>query len=156
MEPAPDTPTPKPTQPPRHSSAWQRLLPRTLFGRVTLVIVLGLALAQLLAFAAIRYERGQALQALMMDSVEREIATTVALLDRLPAAERPAWLPRLERRNYRLELAGPVDTPPPTDAALRALLDDRRTGALACELEAIWHVAGTLSPAGPTGSSHAT
>lgn len=45
---------------------------------------------------------------------------------------------------------------PPTDAALRALLDDRRTGALACELEAIWHVVGTLSPAGPTGSSHAT
>ncbi|MDR3018570.1 MAG: HAMP domain-containing protein [Delftia acidovorans] len=123
MEPAPNTPTPKPTQPPPHSSAWQRLLPRTLFGRVTLVIVLGLALAQLLAFAAIRYERGQALQALMMDSVEREIATTVALLDRLPAAERPAWLPRLERRNYRLELAGPVDTPPPTDAALRGFAD---------------------------------
>jgi signal transduction histidine kinase len=102
---------------------WQALLPSTLFGRITLVMVLGLALAQLLAFAAIRYERGQALQALMMDSVERDIATAVALLDRLPAAERPAWLQRLERRNYRLELAGAVDTPPPTEPVLRGFAD---------------------------------
>lgn len=82
----------------------RRLVPRSLFARVTLLIVVGLAIAQGLTFAAIQYERGQALRQLMMAGIERDIASSVALLDRLPAAERGAWLARLERRNYRFEL----------------------------------------------------
>lgn len=92
---------------------WHRVMPRTLLARVTLMMVVGLAIAQLLTFAAIRYERGQALQALMLGGIERDIASSVAMLDRLPAAERPAWLDRLERPNYRFALDGTVDTPPP-------------------------------------------
>jgi signal transduction histidine kinase len=93
-----------------------RLVPRTLFARVTLLIVVGLAIAQLLTFAAIRYERGMALRELMMLGIERDIASSIALLDRLPAEERGAWLERLERRNYRFELGAgatgsPVETP---------------------------------------------
>ncbi len=102
---------------------WKRFLPRTLFARVMLVIVVGLAIAQLLTFAAIRYERGQALMALMMSGIERDIASSVAVLDRLPAAERAEWLGRLERRNYSFALSGTVDTPPPTDASTRSFVE---------------------------------
>jgi len=84
----------------------RRLLPRSLFSRVTLIIVVGLTIAQLLTFAAIRYERDMAMRELMMIGIERDIASSVAILDRLPAAERPAWLEKLERRNYRFVLGG--------------------------------------------------
>ncbi|HEX2010424.1 MAG TPA: ATP-binding protein [Roseateles sp.] len=91
-----------------------RLAPRSLFARVTLIIIVGLAIAQLLTFAAIRYERGEALRGLMMAGIERDIASSVAILDRLPAAERPAWLARLERPNYRFALGSrAADGPPP-------------------------------------------
>lgn len=83
-----------------------RLFPRSLFARVTLIIVVGLAIAQLLTFAEIRYERSVALREMMMLGMERDIASSVALLDRLPVAERESWLPRLERRNYRFLLGG--------------------------------------------------
>ena len=87
--------------------------PRSLFARVTLIIVVGLAIAQLLTFAAIRYERGMALRHLMMTGIERDIASSIAILDRLPAAERADWLARLERRNYRFMLGDGVSGPPP-------------------------------------------
>ena len=85
---------------------WCRLIPRSLFARVTLIIVVGLTIAQLLTFAAIRYERGMAMRELMMRGIELDIASSVAILDRLPAAERDGWLARLERRNYRFALGG--------------------------------------------------
>jgi signal transduction histidine kinase len=103
---------PHPVHPPVPSAAnsgrLRRLVPRSLFARVTLIIVVGLAVAQLLTFAAIRYERGLALRDLMMNGVERDIASSVAILDRLPAVERASWLDRLERRNYRFVLGGSV------------------------------------------------
>lgn len=101
----------------------RRLLPRTLAARVTLVVVLAMALAQGLTFVAIRYERGQAMQALMLSGIERDIASSVAVLDRLPAGERAAWLDRLERPNYRFALGGTVDTPPPSAPAMRRFVD---------------------------------
>jgi signal transduction histidine kinase len=94
-----------------------RLVPRSLFSRMTLIIVVGLAIAQLLTFAAIRYERGMALRELMMSGIERDIASSIALLDRLPAAERASWLGRLERRNYRFVLGGSVTGPEPAAPA---------------------------------------
>ena len=90
--------------------AFLRLLwPRTLLARVTLLVVLGMALAQLLTYAAIRHERGQTLMNLMLSGVERDIASSVAILDRLPADERAAWFPRLERPNYSFALEGAGD-----------------------------------------------
>ena len=97
---------------------FRRLWPSTLLARVTLLVVLGMALAQVLTYAAIRYERGQTLMNLMVSGVERDIASSVAILDRLPAAERAEWFERLERPNYRFSLEGVVDTPPPTAPAL--------------------------------------
>lgn len=84
-------------------------LPRTLFARVTLLMVLGIAVAQALAFVAIRQERMMALRELMMSGIELDIATGVAILDRLPAAERAAWLGRLERPNYRFAVGSEID-----------------------------------------------
>lgn len=96
-----------PAPPPAATEGFLRqLLPRSLFYRVTLIIVVGLAIAQLLTFEAIRYERGMAMRELMMIGIERDIASSVAILDRLPAGERDAWLARLERRNYRFALGG--------------------------------------------------
>ena len=94
-------------------------LPRSLFARVTLIIVLGLAIAQGLTFVLIRYERGMALRELMMLGIERDIASSIAIIDRLPADERDGWLARLERRNYRFSLGGSADGPAPADAMLR-------------------------------------
>lgn len=96
----------------------QRLWPTTLLARAMLLVVLGMALAQLLTYAAIRHERGQTLMNLMLSGVERDIASSVAILDRLPAQERAAWFQRLERPNYSFALEGSVDTPPPTAPAL--------------------------------------
>ncbi|HWT21501.1 MAG TPA: two-component sensor histidine kinase, partial [Variovorax sp.] len=91
------TPANPPANPAGAVRGWRRLLPGSLFYRVTLIIVVGLAIAQLLTFAAIRYERNLALRELMMIGIERDIASSVAILDRLPAAERTGWLDRLER-----------------------------------------------------------
>lgn len=121
---------------------WRNLPPRTLWARVTLMMVVGLALAQLLTFAAIRYERGQALQALMLGGIERDIASSVAMLDRLPAAERPDWLDRLERPNYRFTLQGKVDTPPPSAPGLRQFTDAIAGALRPYPVVAIGQVAG--------------
>ena len=105
-------------------AAWRRLVPRSLFARVTLIIVIGLAIAQLLTFTAIRYERDTALRELMMIGIERDIASSVAILDRLPADERASWLDRLERRNYRFVLGSePVAGTAPGSLALQQFAD---------------------------------
>lgn len=96
-----------------------RLRPASLYARVTLVIVVGLALGQALTFALSRYERGMALRELMLIGIERDIASSVAILDRLPAGEREGWLARLERRNYRFALEGSVSGPAPATAFQR-------------------------------------
>jgi signal transduction histidine kinase len=90
------------------------LVPRSLFARVALIIVIGLAIAQGLTFTLIRSERGTAMRELMMNNIERDIASSIAILDRLPPGERANWLARLQRRNYRFELGGDVPGPPPS------------------------------------------
>ncbi|HYC43357.1 MAG TPA: HAMP domain-containing sensor histidine kinase [Noviherbaspirillum sp.] len=95
--------------------------PRTLFARLAIILCIGLALAQALSFWLTMTERDQATTNLMVGYIEREVASSVALLDRLPAAERPQWLPRLARRSYEFVL-GPGITGAPPDARLSALV----------------------------------
>ena len=78
--------------------------PRTLFMRLVLILMTGLATAQALSYLLIMSEREQAAFGLMMGYLERDVASSVALLDRLPQQERAQWLPRLERRSYRFYL----------------------------------------------------
>ena len=87
------------TAPPR------RWWPQSLATRIALILVTGLILSNALTFGAILYERYQAATDMMMIYLERDVASSVALLDRLPATERPEWLPRLERRYYDFSLA---------------------------------------------------
>ncbi|MDO7898803.1 ATP-binding protein [Pseudomonas citrulli] len=74
--------------------------PRTLGSRLSLIFLVGLILAQGLSFGVQYYERYQSAKSTMLGNLETDVATSVAILDRLPAAERPAWLPKLARRNY--------------------------------------------------------
>ncbi|GGM29454.1 ATP-binding protein [Pseudomonas asuensis] len=74
--------------------------PRTLASRLWLIFLTGLILAQALSFGAQYYERYQSTKTAMLGNFENDTATAIAILDRLPAAERPEWTKRLQRRNY--------------------------------------------------------
>ncbi|MDR6959161.1 signal transduction histidine kinase [Pseudomonas brassicacearum] len=74
--------------------------PRTLASRLSLIFLIGLILAQGLSFGVQYYERYQTAKTTMLGNLETDVSTSVAILDRLPATERPAWLPKLARRNY--------------------------------------------------------
>lgn len=101
-------------------------LPRSLFARLALILFVGLALAQGLSFWLTMMERNEATNNLMMGYIEREVASSVALLDRLPPAERPAWLPRLARRSYTFTLDHGV-----AGAAADAMLSNRVAASIA-------------------------
>lgn len=74
--------------------------PRTLASRLSLIFLIGLLLAQALSFGAQYYERYQSAKNTMLGNLQTDVSTSIAILDRLPAEERPDWLERLARRNY--------------------------------------------------------
>lgn len=78
--------------------------PRTLASRLSLIFLIGLILAQALSFGAQYYERFQSARSTMLSNMQNDVSTSIAILDRLPAQERPAWLPRLARTNYDYRL----------------------------------------------------
>jgi signal transduction histidine kinase len=78
--------------------------PRTLASRLSLIFLIGLILAQALSFGAQYYERFQSARSTMLSNMQNDVSTSVAILDRLPAQERPAWLSRLARTNYDYRL----------------------------------------------------
>ncbi|MNJ23684.1 Osmolarity sensor protein EnvZ [compost metagenome] len=80
--------------------------PHTLASRLALIFFTGLVLAYGLSFSFQFYERYVSARSMMLGNLELDVSTSVAILERLPAAEREAWLPRLERRNYRYLLDG--------------------------------------------------
>ena len=93
--------------------------PRTLFARLAVILFVGLALAQTLSFWLTMTERDQTMTNVMMGYIEREVASSVALLDHLPPDQRAQWLPRLARRSYEFVL-GPGVSGAPVDASLSA------------------------------------
>ena len=74
-----------------------RWLPGSLFGRVALVLLGTLLVAHGLTYLAILRERGDLTQRMMLAYLGRDVAASVAVLERVPPAERPQWLPILER-----------------------------------------------------------
>lgn len=101
--------------------------PRTLSARLLLLLLGGLTLAHAMSFGLLFYERYQSTRSMMLRNLDEDVAVSVALLERLPASEREAWVPRLERRTYRYLLrpaaAGPA---PETDRArqVTSIIDD--------------------------------
>ncbi|QKJ87732.1 HAMP domain-containing protein [Paramixta manurensis] len=77
-----------------------RVWPQTLVSRLLLILLLGLLLANGLTLGLLMTERTQSAKAMMLGNLEYDVATSVAILDHLPAAERPAWTTRLDRPNY--------------------------------------------------------
>lgn len=108
--------------------------PRTLASRLAMIFFTGLVLAYSLSFGLQAYERYISSRSMMLSNLEQDVATSVAILDRLPAAERAAWLPRLERRTYRYRLdqglageAMPSSDPPMAAASIvKAIGSDYR------------------------------
>jgi signal transduction histidine kinase len=126
----------------RAASVLARLVPRSLFSQVTLIIVLGLTTAQLLTFASIRYERGLAMTDLMVSGLQADIASSVAMLDRLPAQERKEWLGRLERPNYRFALGLEVVGEEPRSARVRRIAEAVSSALSSFEIVKVAGVAG--------------
>lgn len=96
-----------------------RRWPRTLFARLALILCMGLALAQGISFVLTMTERDDATADMMTNYISREVAISVALLDRLPPAERAAWLPQLARSSYGFILGPGTPGGPPDTARAR-------------------------------------
>jgi signal transduction histidine kinase len=78
--------------------------PRTLGSRLFLIFLAGLTLAHGLSFGVLFLERHATAKAMMLGALENDVATSVAILDRLPAAERAQWVARLDRGTYKYVL----------------------------------------------------
>ncbi len=78
--------------------------PGTLRSRLFLILFAGLAVAYGLSFSILFAERYMSAKAVMLGTLESDLATSIAILDRLPANERADWLDRLSRGSYRLVL----------------------------------------------------
>jgi signal transduction histidine kinase len=107
----------------------RRLAPKTLFARLALILLAGLSAALLLSATLTIDERDDVNMGVMIDTVEIDLGAAVALLDRLPRAEREAWLPRLGRRGFQF-LAGAGESGPPVRAELSTRLLRSATRAL--------------------------
>nr|WP_047577500.1 HAMP domain-containing sensor histidine kinase [Methylobacterium sp. ZNC0032] len=86
------------------ASGASHFLPRSLRARLFLILLAGLAVAYGLSFAVLYAERTMSATAVMFRTLENDVATSIAVLDRTPAAERPKLLEWLSRGNYTLAL----------------------------------------------------
>ena len=78
-----------------------RFWPVSLQSRLMALLFLALLLANTLTLSLLFYERMSSARSVMLGNLASDVATSVAILDRLPPAERPQWLPKLARGNYR-------------------------------------------------------
>ncbi|KAJ9430477.1 MULTISPECIES: ATP-binding protein [Enterobacterales] len=91
-----------------------KLWPRSLLSRLLIIVLGGLLLANTSTLISLMIERMSSAKTVMLGNLEYDVATSVAILDRLPAAERPLWLAKLARANYRYELSPGEPGPYPT------------------------------------------
>ncbi|MGV6876783.1 ATP-binding protein [Pseudochelatococcus sp. B33] len=91
-----------------------RSWPRTLRSRIFLILLAGLGIAYGLSFSVLYLERSMAAKAMMLGTLENDVATSIVVLDRFPAADRAGLLDWLSRGSYRFilgpGLAGVPDT----------------------------------------------
>lgn len=107
------------------------LLPRTLAGRLFLILVSGMLLAVGLTYALVRIERGRELGQFRLRVEAERIASPIRLLDALPAGARPAAQKAMEQQRIRVwpdEPAPPAGAQPvpPLADALASLLGGQR------------------------------
>lgn len=90
-------------------------LPRSLRWRLFLILFTGLAVAHGLSFGTQFMERYLTAREMMLGVLENDVGTSIALLNRLPAEERPQWLGLLERSTYRFEIGAGLPGVPDLD-----------------------------------------
>jgi signal transduction histidine kinase len=90
------------------------LWPRSLLSRLLIIVLGGLLLANASTLVSLMIERMSSAKTVMLGNLEYDVATSVAILDRLPAAERPQWLAKLARGNYRYQLSPGESGPYPS------------------------------------------
>ncbi|HET9388251.1 MAG TPA: ATP-binding protein [Steroidobacteraceae bacterium] len=124
-----------------------RLRAHTLFTRLTLILFTGLLLAHLLSFWLVFSERTQASMRMMLRFTSKDVASSVAILDRLPPQERSSWLAKLDRRNYHYGLesisdSAPIDsrTVPPIAGAIIAALGPGYASTASAKIISAHHV----------------
>ncbi|HSX74188.1 MAG TPA: HAMP domain-containing sensor histidine kinase [Sphingobium sp.] len=81
-----------------------RLLPGTLRARIFLILFVGLAVAYGLSFTVLSLERYMSAKAVMLGTLESDVATSIAVLDLMPADARAGLVDRLGRGNYSFVL----------------------------------------------------
>lgn len=79
--------------------------PRSLFGRLMLIWLLGIAVVLAVSSWLYLGERGRAARNTMFEHMAQDVITVVGLMDNLPPTERAPWLKQLERSHYRFLLA---------------------------------------------------
>ncbi|GAB4349277.1 MAG: ATP-binding protein [Gammaproteobacteria bacterium] len=82
------------------------MLPRSLFGRLVLILLGGVLIAELLTTAVLLRDRGQSLYRLFRDDVVVRTANIVQLIDSMPAEERRRFMPALGGPGMRLDFIG--------------------------------------------------
>ncbi|WP_018896443.1 HAMP domain-containing sensor histidine kinase [Rhizobium sp. 2MFCol3.1] len=85
-------------------SPLRMLLPSSLRSRMFLILLLGLAVAYGMSFSVLYVERYMSAKAVMLGTLETDVATSIAVLDRLPADKRADLTDPLSRGNYRFVL----------------------------------------------------
>ncbi|RDK06548.1 sensor histidine kinase [Cupriavidus lacunae] len=75
--------------------------PRTMGSRLFLILLAGLIVAHGLSFGVLFAERYITARQVMLGTLETDVSTSIAILDRLPAAERPQWLRYVNRGTYQ-------------------------------------------------------
>jgi HAMP domain-containing protein len=104
-----------------------RLWPDSLFGRLAMILFSGLFAAHALAFGLFVYDRYSATDAMVIEYGVKYITSSVAILDRVTAEERPAWLDRLARSGaprypgYRFVLGGGTEAFEPLKPRLQRI-----------------------------------
>lgn len=93
--------------------------PDTLRARIFVILFAGLAVAYGLSFSVLYMERYLSAKEMMLGTLESDVATSIAVLDRLPANERGNFTEWLSRGNYRFVLG----------EGLKGVPDTSRTGA---------------------------
>jgi signal transduction histidine kinase len=74
--------------------------PRSLFGRLALILFAGLALAHALSLTLILTERAEQDLMLTRTFIARDIAGSIAILEHVPPEQRSGWLDKLDRQTY--------------------------------------------------------
>lgn len=82
-------------------------LPRTLFARLMLIWIVGIAAVLATSLALFLGERDRFDRDVLFEGIAREIAAAVDVLERLAPAERDPWIEALGRRRLRFSLQSP-------------------------------------------------